>query len=373
MLKASKHLLVMFSISGAAGTNFPSVKRIAVVGAGAGGLITASILKRDGFDVMIFDKLPIQGGVWAYSKSNGPMYKSLRTNLPKEIMAFNENNPFPDILPSFLTHKDVQDYLFNFAIRQNLVSNIEFSTSVDSILPRAGGYLENTAGLETYAEWLVRTSSADGTFGQHVFDAVVVCNGHYNEPLMPTYPGMNHFRGRISHSKDYDVPDTFSGRSVLVVGSKSSGTDMAREIAAKATNVYVSERALDPSQSAQYGNIFHKPAISHFEEADGAVVFAGGERAIVDEILWCTGYAYDYPFLSEYFASKYRNGVEVMSGRKVANLYNQLFSISHPTLAFVGLPFNVVPFPMFYLQAEWISAVYSGKKHLPIVAQQLEW
>mgnify|MGYP003709259493 CR=1 FL=1 len=42
--------------------------------------------------------------------------------------------------------------------------------------------------------------------------------------------------------------------------------------------------------------------------------------------------------------------VHVEDGKRVRPLYQQLFSIEDPTLIFAGLPFRVVPFPLFYFQ-----------------------
>ena len=46
-----------------------------------------------------FEKSAHCGGVWNYwgnskTETNNPMYRTLRTNLPKEIMAFSPNFPF---------------------------------------------------------------------------------------------------------------------------------------------------------------------------------------------------------------------------------------------------------------------------------------
>ena len=45
------------------------------------------------------------------------------------------------------------------------------------------------------------------------------------------------------------------------------------------------------------------------------------------------------------------------NGRKVRGLYQHVFAAQDPTLAFLGLPFSVVPFPLFHLQATWLGAV----------------
>ena len=43
------------------------------------------------------------------------------------------------------------------------------------------------------------------------FDGVMVCNGHYNDPNIPTYPGQNVFKGKQIHSHDFRRTDQFKG------------------------------------------------------------------------------------------------------------------------------------------------------------------
>jgi thioredoxin reductase len=404
------------------------IRRVAVIGAGAGGLITADILQKDGFDVVIFERASNVGGVWKYrdamhSKS-GPMYKSLRTNLPKQIMAYNYEIPFPDSYPSFLTHENVQSYLENFADSQHLSPKIIFGCSVVSItyVPPISEHeslgaseiisTDDTGTLDRKSDrpaWKLDFKWPDTPHEQienkiafmngsrsSSFDAVVICNGHYNIPLMPEisdFSGLSEFQGEVMHSVDYNDPAIFKGKSVLVVGSRSSGTDLAREISAYADIVYASDRSLSIEKSAIHGNIHHKPGLLKLKSKDimqvsgaaggqkGSVQFADGTIANVDVLLWCTGYAYDYPFLrgtqsnllAEDDDAVNSASVTVDKKRKVSNLYRQLFSIEHPSLAFVGLPYSVVPFPLFNLQAKWISSVYSGRTELPSKLDQLNW
>lgn len=64
------------------------------------------------------------------------------------------------------------------------------------------------------------------------FEAVCVCNGHFDDAFTPEAEGMDNFRGKIMHAREYDTPgvDAFVGKRVLCVGSRSSGTDIAREV-----------------------------------------------------------------------------------------------------------------------------------------------
>lgn len=64
------------------------------------------------------------------------------------------------------------------------------------------------------------------------FDAVCICNGHFDKPFVPRVEGFDGFRGTSMHAYAYDTPDVeaFAGKRVLCVGSRSSGADIAREV-----------------------------------------------------------------------------------------------------------------------------------------------
>jgi len=43
--------------------------RVGVIGAGIAGLVTAKVLRDDGFDMIVFEKESVIGGVWAESRT----------------------------------------------------------------------------------------------------------------------------------------------------------------------------------------------------------------------------------------------------------------------------------------------------------------
>ena len=67
----------------------------------------------------------------------------------------------------------------------------------------------------------------------------------------------------------------------------------------------------------------------------------------IDTIIFCSGYDYDFPFIHQQ-----SNLPLTTAGRRVQPLYEQLWHANTPTVAFVGLPHSVVPFPLFELQVE---------------------
>ena len=60
---------------------------------------------------------------------------------------------------------------------------------------------------------------------------------HYSVPLSPTYPGLEKFTGRVSHSHVYRHAERFSGKTVAVVGGGASGQDIMLDVAAQAERV----------------------------------------------------------------------------------------------------------------------------------------
>ena len=126
-----------------------SINKVAIVGSGAAGLVTAKVLLDADFQVILFEKNPHVGGVWKYQEESGVMYKSLRTNLPRELMSFWKDYPFEynkssicnadgdavSSSSSYATHYEVQSYLEKFSEQFSLHSHIQFR-SVNSMNTR---------------------------------------------------------------------------------------------------------------------------------------------------------------------------------------------------------------------------------------------
>eukprot|EP01032_Pedospumella_encystans_P008530 gene8530-10115_t len=309
-------------------------KKVAVIGAGAAGLVTATTLLQNGFDITVYEKSANLGGVWNYAESNA-MYESLRTNLPKEIMAFSIDDPFTDAdldesnPHSFLSHYEVQRYLERYAHTYGLRQHIKFFHSVEHVYKQVGSHV-----------WTLEVKDGFNT-STHFYDAVLVSNGHFNLPYTPedTAGFTEYFHGESYHSSKYDeVKQKLTGKNVLVVGSMSSGTDMARELVTIATDVYVSDRS-----SSLYEDIH-----TLYNDVAANLHILPGISSIQED-------------------------VEVEHDRCVRPLYQQLFAIKDPSLVFMGLPFKVVPFPLFYYQAQYVAAVLSGRTPLPSTDDKYLW
>ena len=348
-------------------------RRIAVIGAGAAGLVTAREMLRAGLQPTVFEADGDVGGIWRYTPEtetdplgqagthiHGSLYASLRTNLPHDLMAFTDF-PFEregvQVLPRFPGHRAVCDYLQRFASRFELQPHIRLGTRVRAVRmsTRDEGPLP--------APWQV-TSAADSDpqrLHTEAFAAVAICNGHYSAPRVPPLPGDDAFPGRRMHSHNYREPAPFAGLTVALWGMSASGNDLARELSTVARRVYWCG-AGTPMQNAAPASAPDDVLQRRGEVAglgnDGRVQLADGSLTEpVDVFVYCTGYHYRYPFLDDDLLRVDDNFVQP--------LYRDLLHCEHDTLALVGVPFRVVPFPLFEVQARYLARLWSGGFQAP--------
>lgn len=305
---------------------------------------------RLGLEVVVYEQSDRIGGVWVYREDveddllgqrpaqaiHGSLYASLRTNLPREVMAFSD---FPfDADRQFPDHDRVLDYLEAFARMNHLQHVIRFGTPVERV------------GVAGNSRWQVTTGGRE-----EVFDAVMVCNGHYSRPRLPALPGMDSFPGVLMHSHNYRRPAQFAGRRAVLLGCGASGTDLAHEIREHAKKVYWCAAAFH-GVSDDAG--VEKRAAPVALKSDGTVRLTDGSSIVgVDAVVFCTGYFYAFPFLED--------GIVAVDDNWVHPLYLDLVPPAHPTIAFVGLPQKIIPFPLFEMQAKWFLGRVAGRFAFP--------
>ncbi|XP_037426924.1 flavin-containing monooxygenase FMO GS-OX5-like isoform X2 [Triticum dicoccoides] len=270
-------------------------RRVAVIGAGAAGLVAARELLREGHAPVVFERAAGVGGTWLYDDEasadplgaggvHGSLYASLRTNLPRESMGFldfpfvaDEDSVDPRRFPG---HQEVLRYLEAFARRFDLLGLVRLETEVVSV--RRGG---DASWSVSYCSRKLAGAGSDLEEEQsEVFDAVVVCNGHFAEPRLADIAGIDGWPGKQLHSHSYRVPDQFRGQVVVIIGYNPSGMDISRDIAGVAKEVHVAIRAapaeMESTTAHAIANLWLHPMI-HRAEEDGSMVFQDGSRVQV--------------------------------------------------------------------------------------------
>lgn len=93
----------------------------------------------------------------------------------------------------------------------------------------------------------------------------------------------------------------------------------------------------------------------------------GHEERNVDHIIFCTGYHFSIPFLSSLQPPLVTDGV------RPRHLYQHVFYSKEPTLALIGFPQRIVPFPFSQAQGAWLARILSGRAALPSEIEMERW
>jgi dimethylaniline monooxygenase (N-oxide forming) len=191
-----------------------NVKTIGIIGSGIGGLITAKTFLEEGFDCEIFERKSSLGGVW----NDG--YHSLHLQLSKESYELLDW-PMPQSYPKYPSSDQILSYLNSYANHFRVFDKIHFNCNIEKLEP-----------LASEQGWIVHGHDKNNHEDMHKeFDFVVVCNGLYSNPNIPSYPDLAKFKGRIFHSSDFHDPALTEGRKVVVIGFGKSALDTAEDIA----------------------------------------------------------------------------------------------------------------------------------------------
>ncbi|XP_011305643.1 flavin-containing monooxygenase FMO GS-OX-like 7 isoform X2 [Fopius arisanus] len=334
----------------------PSNKtRVAIIGGGVAGLVAARHIssRPQDIELTLFEQTDAVGGTWVYTDDtdldkNGLRVHSSITNLPKEIMQIPDFPLKVEDTRSFVSHRVIKQYLEDYTQHFNIYPFIKFNTLVTRVEPSTSG-----SGRTIYA--ITYEDVIDKVQCTQTFDAVVVCNGNYSVGVIPMIKGSETFPGDCIHSHQYRNPKKYAGRRVCIFGASWSGIDIATEVANYATKIYLSHN-LETLGAVMPENIEQRPGIISIE--GNTVIFKDGTSAEVDDLIYCTGYKFTYPFLSE--------KIELLTvDNHVEPIYKHLIHTDMPNLFFMGLPSLVIPFPMFHIQAQYILKILEGQLKLP--------
>lgn len=281
---------------------------------------------------------------------------------------------FPPETPLYPSASTVLAYLQSYASANNLHPHIRLNATAESTV-RAEG------------KWHVTFTSTSGSSTLKDIDSLIVANGRYRQPYIPFVPGLGNWEEGLqySHSIYYRSPSTpvdLKGKTVLVVGGGASGVDIASDLLGYARVVYRSSRSIQSSDDICDPRL--RPGIARLlSSVDGAVEFRDGSILHdVDHIIFATGYVHSLPFLSpEVLRNETPPSVDNKLPGELYNSEKHLFPLARhfiplvprlreDELAFIGLPWRVVPFPLVQAQAAVLVSIFTSKR--PFLDHDLE-
>lgn len=277
---------------------------VIVIGGGQAGLAVGYFLRRTNLRFVILDGEPGPGGAWRHG------WDSLRLFSPSRWSSL-PGWPMPAAQDGYPTRDDVIAYLTAYEARYQLP--VVRPSEVDIVHSGAEGLVVETCP----ATWRAK--------------AVVSATGAWRAPYWPPYPDQELFRGVQIHSAQYQRPEPFAGKRVLVVGGGNSGAQILAEVSEVADAIWVTpepptflpdevdgrvlfERATARWQAQQGFGVDAPPpgglgdvvmvepvkaarergvlkAVRPFRRftPDG-VVWGDGSETKVDAVIWCTGF-----------------------------------------------------------------------------------
>ncbi|WP_375288724.1 flavin-containing monooxygenase [Sphingomonas sp.] len=196
-------------------------KRIAVAGAGMGGLCAAILARQAGHEVTIYEHADDVGGTWRANR-----YPGVACDVPAILYQFSFA-PNPNWSHHFARGPEIHDYtrglVDQFGLRESL-------------------HLNEGVSRATWDEddkvWVVETENGE----RGTFDAIVPALGQLSRPCLPGIAGRDSFAGTMFHAAEWPEALDLTGKRVGVIGSAASAVQFIPEIAKEAAQLVVFQR-----------------------------------------------------------------------------------------------------------------------------------
>ncbi|CAM0884142.1 unnamed protein product [Alopecurus aequalis] len=186
---------------------------VLIVGAGPAGLATAACLTELSIPYIIVEREDCSASLW-----RNRAYDRLKLHLAKEFCELPHMSypaDAPTYIPKALFVKYLDDYIERFNIQPKYLTSVKSSTY----------------DTDNNCWSIVAHDMAEGTTISFTAKFLVVASGENSAGNIPLIPGLQEFPGEAIHSSGYKSGKSFSGKSVLVVGSGNSGMEIAYDLA----------------------------------------------------------------------------------------------------------------------------------------------
>jgi cation diffusion facilitator CzcD-associated flavoprotein CzcO len=194
---------------------------IAIVGAGFGGIGLGALLKRRGIDTFtIYDKADHVGGTWWHNRYPGAEVDTVSYVYSYAFKPYAWSR-------THARRSELLRYLEETVEEFGLRSHLRLGVAVESAVWNDGTH--------RYALELGTGESADC----HV---LVAATGFLNIPKYPSWPGIDEFAGPQFHTARWEGEHDLADKTIAVVGTGSSATQIVPELAKIAKKVYLFQR-----------------------------------------------------------------------------------------------------------------------------------
>jgi cyclohexanone monooxygenase len=196
---------------------------VAIIGAGAGGLLMGIRLKRAGFDrFTIFERSDGVGGTWRDNSYPGAAC-DIQSHMYSYSFELNPNWSRP-----YGTQPELLAYFEHCADKYGLRSHLRCNMGIAEARWDADACC-----------WHLTAEDGSG----HTADVLVSALGMLNVPNYPAIPGLDDFEGTLFHSARWDHRVDLEGKRIGSIGTGASSVQFLPELAKVADHLHVFQRS----------------------------------------------------------------------------------------------------------------------------------
>ena len=243
--------------------------RVAVIGAGMAGILSAIKLREAGIDdFTVYEKADRLGGTWRENT-----YPGIACDVPSHLYCYSFALN-PDWSHRYSPGGEIQTYFERVAREHGVERDMRFGDAV-ARLAYTGG------------RWRLTTEAGH----TDEVDVVIAATGVLHQPNVPAIAGMDEFAGAIFHSARWDHDVVLDGARIGVIGTGSTAIQITSAVVDRAQHYSLFQRTPQwvlPSENPAYTDEEKEHLRSHPEALDqlhGEIseIFAEGfSNAVID-------------------------------------------------------------------------------------------
>ena len=201
---------------------------VVIVGAGFAGLYMLHRARKQGLKALVIDKADDVGGCWYSTR-----YPGLRCDVASLQYSYSFDEEiqqewsWPD---KYSTQADILKYIQYVADKLDLRRDIRFNTAVTAATWHESGHY-----------WEVASDAGDTLTSRFC----VMATGALSIPVYPDIQGLQDFDGDLIHTSAWPKHlQDFTGRKVALIGTGSSGVQIASAISSQVDSLHVLQRTV---------------------------------------------------------------------------------------------------------------------------------
>ncbi len=198
---------------------------VTIIGAGFSGISAGIQLDRLGIKYRIIDRLSGIGGTWETND-----YPEARVDISNFLYQYKfvKNYKWKSY---FAPRDELKEYIDFVVDKFDVRKNISLNTS-----------LEEARWDEDEKKWILKVVGPQGNAETIKSNVVFSASGLFNKPNIPDIPGIEKFKGSMFHTTQWDHSQDYTGKRVALIGTGSTGAQLAPQIASKASQFTIFQR-----------------------------------------------------------------------------------------------------------------------------------